>query len=171
MDTPAPTIDGQVVELIEAHRPALERYVRKLVRDPDEAADIVQETCVRLLVAGRGGFIPDWPAAWMNRVAHNLVVSAARHRQIAQREAEHLVSANLSRATEDDIVGRERDAEVFRALASASPEDRDALVLAASGYRSKEIAFRLGRSDGATRTLLSRARGRLRRSLEAAGAA
>ena len=69
------------------------------------------------------------------------------------------------RSTEDSIVRRERDAEVFRALAEARPDDREAILLAASGYRTREIATQLGRTELATRALLCRARGRMRRSL------
>jgi DNA-directed RNA polymerase specialized sigma24 family protein len=36
------------------------------------------------------------------------------------------------------------------------------MLLAAQGYRAREIAQRLGRSEPAARTLLCRARGRLR---------
>ena len=48
------------------------------------------------------------------------------------------------------------------ALARLSLADRTALVLAAHGATGEEIARRLGRSHAATRTLLSRARQRIR---------
>jgi RNA polymerase sigma-70 factor (ECF subfamily) len=152
---------------MEVHRPALERYVRSLVRDADEAADIVQETHVRLLIAARAGGLPESPGAWMSRVAHNLVVSGARRRQTADRRADQLVLTGEVPTTEDAIVRHERDSEVFRALAAARSDDRSAILLAASGYPTREIATRLGRTELATRALLCRARGRVRRSLEA----
>ena len=159
-------MDSLVVEAMETHRPALERYVRSLVRDADEAADIVQETHVRLLIAARAGGLPESPGAWMSRVAHNLVVSGARRRQTAERRAEQLVADDEIRSTEDAIVRRERDAEVLRALTAARSDDREAILLAASGYRTREIASHLGRTELATRALICRARGRMRRSLE-----
>jgi RNA polymerase sigma-70 factor (ECF subfamily) len=168
MDPNANTMDTQAVEAMEANRPSLERYVRSLVRDADEAEDVVQETHVRLLLAARSDGLPDSPAAWMARVAHNLVVSSARRRQTGERHADRLVASDAVRSTEDVIVRRERDAEVFRALAAARSDDRDAIVLAASGYRTQEIASRIGRTELATRALLCRARGRMRRSLAAA---
>jgi RNA polymerase sigma-70 factor, ECF subfamily len=166
MDANTDSVDTQVVAAMEAHRPALERYVRSLVRDPDEAEDIVQETHVRLLVAARLNGLPESPAAWMSRVAHNLVVSGARRRQTADRRADQLLVSDEVRSTEEAIVRREREAEVLRALAAARTDDRDAIVLAASGYRTREIATRLGRTELATRALICRARGRMRRSLE-----
>jgi RNA polymerase sigma-70 factor, ECF subfamily len=165
MDANAKGIDTLVVAAMEIHGPALERYVRSLVRDADEAADIVQETEVRLLLAARAGGLPESPAAWMSRVAHNLVVSGARRRQTANHHAEQLVMSEELGSTEDAIVRRERDAEVLRALAAARSDDRDAILLAASGWRTREIATRLGRTELATRALICRARGRMRRSL------
>jgi RNA polymerase sigma-70 factor, ECF subfamily len=160
-------MDTRIVEAMEAHRPALERYVRSLVRDADEAADIVQETTVRLLIAARADGLPESPGAWMSRVAHNLVVSGARRRQTAEHHAEELLVGDEVRSTEEAILRHERDAEVFRALAAARSDDRQAILLAASGYRTREIASRLGRTELATRALLCRARGRMRRSLDA----
>jgi len=159
-------MDTLIVEAMEAHRPALERYVRSLVRDADEAADIVQETTVRLLIAARADGLPESPGAWMSRVAHNLVVSGARRRQTAEHHAEELLVGDEVRSTEEAILRHERDAEVFRALAAARSDDREAILLAASGYRTREIASRLGRTELATRALLCRARGRMRRSLD-----
>jgi RNA polymerase sigma-70 factor (ECF subfamily) len=167
MDANADTIDAQVTNAIQAHLPGLERYVRSMVRDADEAADVVQETCVRLLLCARAEGLPDSPTAWMSRVAHNLVVSDARKRQTAERRADWLVGPDRLMSTEDAFVRRERDGEVFNALAGARSDDRDAIVLAASGYRTTEIAARLGRTELATRALLCRARGRMRRSLAA----
>ena len=159
-------MDTWIVEAMEAHRPALERYVRSLVRDADEAADIVQETTVRLLIAARADGLPESPGAWMSRVAHNLVVSGARRRQTAEHHAEELLVGDEVHSTEEAILRHERDAEVFRALAAARSDDREAILLAASGYRTREIASRLGRTELATRALLCRARGRMRRSLD-----
>jgi RNA polymerase sigma-70 factor (ECF subfamily) len=167
MDANPATVDLLVVASIEAHRPSLERYVRSLLRDADDAADVVQETCVRLLIAARTDGIPESPGAWMSRVAHNLVVSGARRRQTAERYADRLAGSEATTSTEDAIVRRERDAEVLGALAAARSDDRDAIVLAANGYRTREIATQLGRTELATRALICRARGRMRRSLAA----
>jgi len=144
------------------HGAAVERYIRSLVRDPDEAADISQEVFLRLLIAARTGSTPEAPMAWMIRVAHNLVVSNARRRQTADRTLARLADRDHQRSTEDTILRRERDAAIAGALADARGDDRTAMVLAAQGYRATEIGRRLGRTELATRTLLCRARGRLK---------
>ena len=65
------------------------------------------------------------------------------------------------------------DLERYQALREALDElnltDRTAVLMAAHGYRGPEIAARLGRTQSATRTLLCRARGRLRARLTAEG--
>jgi RNA polymerase sigma-70 factor, ECF subfamily len=165
-----PTTDQDVVDAFEAHRPSLERYVRSLVRDADDAADVCQEVFIRLLLASRAGRTPDAPNAWMHRVAHNLVVSAARHRGVAERTADRVVENQVVESTEDDVIRREDNAGLIRALRSVRPDDRQAMVLAAQGFRTREIGAAIGRTDLATRALLCRARGRLRDQLNAAEA-
>lgn len=162
------TADRVVEAWYAVEAPALQRYVRSLVRDPDEAEDICQETFLRLILVARAGRMPDAPAAWVRRVAHNLVVSAARRRTVSERALERLADTDVIPAVEEDIVRRERDRTLVGALEGAAEDDRTAMLLAAQGFRSQEIGDRLGRTELATRALLCRARGRLRERLIAA---
>jgi RNA polymerase sigma-70 factor (ECF subfamily) len=157
--------DTSVVEAIERHLPALERYARSMVRDADEAADICQEACVRLLIEARESGLPDAPGAWLNRVAHNLVVSSARRRQTADRRADQLVDRQVPTPLDQIVIDRERDARIREALVNARDDDRVAMTMAASGFATRDIADRLGRTELATRALLCRARGRMRQTL------
>ncbi len=147
--------------------PGLNRYVRSLVRDPDDAADICQETFVRLVVLVSSGRLPDSPDAWVRHVARNIVVSRARKQAAGVRAVDRLADRDSSPSTEDAIVRRERDRIVVSALARTADDDRVAMVLAAQGFPTRDIARRLGRSELATRALLCRARGRLRAQLVA----
>src|SRR5262245_43846738 len=156
--------DPLVVDAINQCLPRLERYVKTLVRDPDEAADVCQEACVRLLIETRAKGMPDEPGAWLSRVAHNLVVSAARRRQTLDKRADQLVRRDVAPAIDDVVIGRERDALIHQALTDASRDDRIALTMAAGGYPIRTIAAEIGRSELATRALLFRARARMRRS-------
>ncbi len=158
--------DDDVAAAIASGRASLERYVRRLVRDPDEVADISQDVYVRLLLEARAGRAPQNPGAWMHRVAHNAVVSAARHRQVVERTADRLVQADVHTSTEDAAIQRERDRSITATLRRVRPDDRTALVLAAQGFEAKEIGEALGRTALATRVLLCRARGRMRTQLE-----
>ncbi len=162
------TTDELVTACFAEHCAGLERYVRSIVRDADEAADICQEAFVRLLLAGRDGRLPDAPGAWLRRVAHNLVVSGHRHRQIGERILPRLADNELGRSLEDSVIRREQNDALIAALDAAPRDDRTALILAAQGYRGVEIARHLGRTELASRALLCRARGRLGAQLAAA---
>ena len=160
-------MDTWVVNEVERCRPALERYVRGLVRDPDEVEDIVQEAAVRLLVLARTGRRPDSSAAWMCRVAHNLVISAARRQTVASNAADRLVDRRPTPEIDEELLGRERHAQVATMLAGVYRHEREAILLAAAGRSTREIADYLGKSEVATRALLCRGRVRVRNGLAA----
>jgi len=164
-------IDAEVTAVYLATLPSLERYTRSLTHDDELTADVCQEVFIKLLVAARAGQMPDSPSAWMHRVSHNLVVSAARRKSRTEISLEGLPEFDHTPSTEDAVLRRERERELEAALDRVRPFERQAMVLAAQGYRSDEIGDRLGRSALATRTLTCRARGRLRTELIAADAA
>jgi RNA polymerase sigma factor, sigma-70 family len=164
------TTDELVTACYAEHAAGLERYVRSMVRDSDEAADVCQEAFVRLLLAGRAGNLPDAPGAWLRRVAHNLVISGHRHRQIGDRVLGRLADDDSSASLEDHAIRHEENDALVAALGALRTDDRSALILAAQGYRGTEIASYLGRTELASRALLCRARGRLGAQLVAAGA-
>lgn len=160
--------DAAVIASYADHAAGLERYVRTMVRDADEAADVCQEAFVRLLLAGRAGQLPDAPGAWLRRVARNLVISGHRHRQIGERILPRLADGELTTSLEDHAIRHEENDAIVAALDTLTTDDRTVIVLAAQGYRGAEIAARLGRSELASRALLCRARGRLGAQLAAA---
>lgn len=167
MDAQQHAVDDDVTAIFLANQPSLERYARSLTRDEDAAADVCQEVFIKLLVSARAGQMPDSPAAWMHRVAHNIVVSAARRKSTSERTLDRLSEPDPHQSTEDTVIRRERDALVRSALEGVRPAQREAMILAAQGYRADEIGDRLGRTALATRTLLCRARGQLRTQMVA----
>ena len=70
---------------------------------------------------------------------------------------------------EQIVVEGELVAAVGGVMAQLSGTERRALSLAANGYGSREIAASVGRSPGATRTLLCRARSKIRDRVRLAG--
>lgn len=158
--------DAIVVAYLEEHGPALERALTAFTHDPEEAADLVQEVALRLLLEARAGRVPDRPAAWAMTVGRNLAISRARRRQTAERSAGRLAVPTPLPCPETAALDRERDLALADALREVSQADRQAVVMAANGYRGREIAVQLGRTELASRALLCRARGRLRARLE-----
>jgi RNA polymerase sigma-70 factor, ECF subfamily len=152
-----------------AHSGSLYRRLLASTRDAGAAEDLVQEAFLRLELEVRAGRTPDNVAAWLQRVAGNLATSRARRKAVADRHAGDLVDRGHEPSPEGAAIDAE-EARVLRlALDDLAPVDKRALLLAAHGYRGPEIADRLGRTQGATRTLLCRARAKMRVRLDRLG--
>jgi RNA polymerase sigma-70 factor (ECF subfamily) len=162
-------LPADTTTIIEAawtdHGPSLDAYLLSLTRDPAAAEDIAQEAFLRLTREVGDGRIPDNIGGWLHRVATNVAMSRARHNRVVDRYAPTLFDRRVGESPEDEVLRRERDVLIRDALASLSETDRAAVVMAAEGYRGPEIARALARTQAATRTLLCRARTRLRGSL------
>jgi RNA polymerase sigma-70 factor (ECF subfamily) len=150
--------DMLVASIYEADRASLEGFVRAITRDHEVAEEICQEAFTRLLLEVRAGRSPDNPRAWLRRVASNLAISRGRHNQVVDRKRSSLVSYEIGDSAEVAALRHEDARVVVEALGRLEATDRQALLLAASGLSGAEIGERLGRSDGAARTLLCRAR-------------
>jgi RNA polymerase sigma-70 factor (ECF subfamily) len=139
----------------------------RATRDPELAEDVTQEAFIKLLTEARAGRCPDNAGAWLYRAVSNLVISRARRAEVARRLAPRLL--DIGAADQPDVIAarRESQAELRTALAVLSPDERTALLLSASGATGLEISARLGRSHGARRALMCRARTRLRDAAEA----
>jgi RNA polymerase sigma factor (sigma-70 family) len=161
--------DTLIARTYADHAAALTRYARSFVRDDAAAEDLVHEAFLRLAREVRETRTPDNPAAWLFRVTANLATSRARRAAVAARFADSLDRPEADLDPEEAALDGERYEALREALEDLAPHDRTALLMAAHGYRGPEIAARLGRTQLATRTLLCRARGRVRARLTAQG--
>jgi RNA polymerase sigma-70 factor (ECF subfamily) len=162
---------AEIESAFHVHRAPLERYLTGLIRDPDAAQDIVQEAFLRLAREVQSGRSPGNVGAWLHRVATNLARSRGRHLQVVDRRAGQLQPPALPDAPEQETIRAELHSTVAQLLAGLSSAEREALVLAAQGFNRSEIATRVGRTPGATRTLLCRSRAKLRQRLAQSGLA
>jgi RNA polymerase sigma-70 factor (ECF subfamily) len=151
-----------VVAAYRAFQRDIHSFLRAAVRDPDAADDLTQETFIRLVREVREGRTPDNVRAWLYTVAAHLVTSRARRAAVADRFKAVLALRGHVDGPEADAIRSEDHSELRRALADLPADDRTALLLAAHGFTGQEIGRVLGRTEGATRTLLCRARIRLR---------
>ena len=161
---------GDVVAAYDANERDLFSFTLAVTRDTAAAEDLVQEAFLRLVREARLGRWPENVRAWLYRVVVNLARSRARRRVVADRWRSLFVNREVARSPEDDFVRRERGAALERALGTLPNETRMAFLLACDGYSGQEVAGLIGRSEGATRTLLWRARRELRRLLESEAA-
>jgi RNA polymerase sigma factor (sigma-70 family) len=163
---PAPTLLAPVWDAGPAYNTYRDRLFASVVRstrDEELAEDIVQEAFLELVRAGQRGDLPDNELAWLHRVAANRVIDWSRKRA---RWAGHVPpSEDTEEAPEAAVLRREAHRELHAALDELPDDTRRALMLEGEGYQPAEIAQVIGRTGQATRTLLCRARRRLRDSL------
>jgi RNA polymerase sigma-70 factor (ECF subfamily) len=146
------------------HAPRIDAVVRRLVGDPDQAADIAQEVWIQIFRA-----LPTWRgdsqfSTWAHRIAVNRTLNALRSvRRLAKLET----------VMEDDTVSVEQDMDrtflaqsIDEAVQKLSPGARAVFVLHdVEGYTHEDIAKELGITSGGSKSQLFKARAKLRRLL------
>lgn len=159
-------VAGFVVSAYEAHHAEVFAYLARATRDPSVAADLLQETYGRLAKEAHDGHAPLQVRGWLYRVATNLAMSSSRRQTTAQRwlgrNGQKEREGMTAPSPEAGVPGEERAADLERALEGLSADARLALLLSGVGFAGEEIAEAIGRSAAATRTLLCRARTRVR---------
>lgn len=134
----------------------------RILRDPTEAEDVVQEVFVQVwrqasrYDAGRGS-----PEAWVCTIARTRALDQLRRRAARREEPppEEQPAASRPAATEEALAVR-------KALDGLSGEQRRALELAYyEGLSQSEIARRLGEPLGTIKTRIRAAMMRLRETL------
>jgi RNA polymerase sigma-70 factor (ECF subfamily) len=138
-----------------------------MTHDHEAAEDLLQDTFIRLIREARADRMPDDVRPWLYHVAANAAISHGRHGAVWHRLLPRLVDRREPVQPEAEALRFERGSDLDSALAELAPAGRAALVLAAQGFDGREIAASIGRSEGATRTLMCRSRIHLRRRLAA----
>ena len=142
---------------------ALRAYVYRVVGNPSDADDIVQEAFLRMLRADVPTDDEEHLRRYLYRVASNLIVDRWRHRRHEQGEDVMPEQVSARPRYEDDAAV----AKVFGELKS---RDRALLWLAyVEGESHEEIASSLGVGRRGVKVMLFRARRRLRDLLQARG--
>jgi RNA polymerase sigma-70 factor (ECF subfamily) len=151
-----------VVDIVSAaydvYERALYAFALGITHSGTAAEDLVQESFLRLVREVGAGRAPDNVRAWLYRVCANLAASRGRRATIATRYLPFLVSRDVGETPEARHLRLELGAELTAALTDLSPDERTCLLLSAGGFRGLEIADVIGRTHGATRTLLTRTR-------------
>jgi RNA polymerase sigma-70 factor (ECF subfamily) len=160
-------IDGDeraLRQLWSQYAPHIDAVVKRLVGDPDLAADIAQEVWMQIFRALRTYRGDAQFSTWAHRIAVNRTLNALRKvRRLGRLEVE----------LEDDTALVEAESE--RAFLAASIEEATAalperarlvfLLHDVEGYTHEDIAQELGITVGASKSQLFKARAKLRRLL------
>ncbi|MBX9581735.1 MAG: sigma-70 family RNA polymerase sigma factor [Gemmataceae bacterium] len=170
--------EAALAAYMEAHRPTLlghiERQLGPDLRGKLEPGDIFQDVFVKARGEfARAGLVVDHPLGLLGRLADECVIDAGRRVRAERRRADREVPGNVpagdgSRDLIDLLAGsfttpsqaavRDERADRLRgAMADLPADHREALRLHhVDGLPVEEVARRLGKTPGATRTLLSR---------------
>lgn len=153
--------------LYDRYAPRIELFVRGRTYDRDDAADIVSTTFVRALTnihtfhPARGTF-----AAWLFTVCRNVAADHYRDKQRRARLWERQAVHDSPGGPEELVLHRDEQERVRQALAVLTPDQRDAIALRfALELSFADVALVLGKSEAATRMLVSRAIRGLREEL------
>jgi RNA polymerase sigma-70 factor (ECF subfamily) len=135
--------------------PLLSRYVHRFTGDMDAAADIVQDSFLRLL---EHDLPRDEVRPWIFVVATNLARDRVRKRERRRR----LLVANQEKTVAessplDDLERAERIELVRKALERLSERDRQMLLMREEGFRYTEIAEAVGVRSTSVGALVARA--------------
>jgi RNA polymerase sigma-70 factor (ECF subfamily) len=155
--TAARTRDAAVEQLFDEHAPGLFRLARLMLRDADEAEDVVQETFLKLtahLDAGRP--LPN-ARAWLFTVAAH----ACRDRQRTRWRWLPWLPELDRRPSRDTADRADAAAPVLAALRVLPPRDRLLISLRAQGLDYNEISAAAGIRPSSVGRLLARAVDRL----------
>jgi RNA polymerase sigma-70 factor (ECF subfamily) len=158
-----------IATAFELYHTEVYSFLRRTTRDEHAAEDLLQEAFVRLFNEVRIGRPPDNIRAWLYRVASNLAIDRGRRRLSVVRflaaQPQDTNTGPVADSPEADVIRRERRRDLEAVLATLPPEARTALLLSSEGFSGEEIAVAIGRTHAATRTLLVRARRRMRAAL------
>lgn len=174
---------------IEARQAQLLAFIEKRMsaklRSKVEPEDVLQELTVAALNSLGDIELGDRdPFSWLCQQAERRIIDTHRHHFGAQKRAAHsevgihtptggsedgeiadLLSASMTSASHA-FSRQQKEFHMLEALERLPEDAREALRLRyIEGLPSKEIAERLGKSDGATRVLLSRSLNKLQEML------
>jgi len=156
-------------ELIQRHQRRVYRFGLKMCRDPEDAKDVLQDT---LIAAART--IKDFRGAssvstWLYTIARSFCIKHRRRSKFAPDQEESLESRepglearqvmDPTRAPDEELVGRQIEGALERAIADLDPMYREVLVLRdVEGLSAPEVAEIMGLTVEAVKSRLHRAR-------------
>lgn len=166
--------------LVATYERRIYTLLLRMVSDPEEAADLTQETFVRAYRAFAHFRREAQPYTWLYRIAVNLARDhLAKRQRRRQREIEFSALETEERegsfweppdkqpSLEEQLIRQELHQQIANALQQMSDDYREVLLLREFEQMSyEEIAQTLGITVEAVRARLARARAWLRQRLE-----
>jgi RNA polymerase sigma-70 factor (ECF subfamily) len=147
--------------IIWPHMRAAYNLARWLVRNPQDAEDVVQEAFLKAYKAV-GSFRGSEAKTWMLTIVRNTAMDFLRRHQTRASETQahpDVEPVDHAPDPERELLEHSRRQQVRRAISNLEPEFREVIVLREmEGLSYKEIAAALGIPMGTVMSRLSRAR-------------
>ncbi|CAK7068593.1 RNA polymerase sigma-70 factor (ECF subfamily) [Kerstersia gyiorum] len=146
--------------LYDSHYGWLERWLRRWVSTPADAADFAQDTFVQLLIRKGGVDIGDNPRALLVRIAKARLIDHWRHQEVERIYLEALAAQPEAEAPSPESILLVREALMrIDAMLGAMPERTRTifLMVRVDGMRHAEIAERLGMAETSVKRHVQRA--------------
>ncbi len=157
---------ARVEELFALHSTEIHTYLSRMVRDPELAADLTQDTFVRAYRSLDTLEDASKARPWLFRIAYNLALDELRRRRIVRFLPWTGESRGSAPSAERLAMDARLSSSLERALARIPERQRAALLLSElNDLTGQELAAALGVSHVAARALLTRARESLRVAL------
>lgn len=154
-------------ELVQRHQDRLWAVALRMMRDPDDAADVVQDALVKAFRKADSFRGDAAVSTWLHRIVVTTALDALR--AASRTTVAHLVDLEPADA-HDRVSAREAQLDVMEALAAIPAEQRAAVVLVdIGGFSVDEAAWALQCPVGTVKSRCSRGRARLAVLLRAYG--
>jgi len=153
--------------LVSATKDRLYRLAARVVGDPDDAADVLQDAYLKAYAGLRAGEFHEQSRVetWLYRVVLNVALNTRRARLRGDSRAARAPSQAVDALEQANA--RLMLRELFEWMKQLPDEQCSALVLKElEGLSAREVAEVLGCSEGAVEQRLVRARSTLRKRLE-----
>lgn len=153
--------DQRIERFYTEHAAAVQAYLIGLCRDRTLAEDLLQETFIKA-TRSMGGYRGGSPRSWLFAIARTTFLDHVRRRR------EYATSEPLDSSVHDPDVAVVHT--VQQVLASLPESQRSALILRDQlDLPYEEVAVALGKSLGATKVLIHRARAAFRAAYATSG--
>lgn len=158
-------------ELYDIHFDRIYAYIYRKTGDRQTAEDLTSETFMKALAKIKGYKYTGQPfAAWLYRIASNLVTDSYRARRPVASLDEGLQTVAPGATPEEAAMAIDDQQAVIRAIQTLSPDQQDVVLMRYSGdMKLKDIAGALGKTEGAVKALMFRALGSLKGKLTESG--
>lgn len=161
--------------VMDAYESALLAYCARILHNPSQAQDVVQNVFVKLFKKWDKAMTSSAALkSWLFRVAHNEAVDAirgeSRRRALHERHEELRQVAEQRGSQRNPLTGDERMALVLDRMQALHPREQQVLLLRLEqGMSYREISNVTGRSEGNVGNILHHAVKKLSASLRQAG--